>query len=196
MSDERQSSGVGKWLAGIIAAIIVGVSVPIILSLVNPEPGPDPPTKATSTSGDGESQDESTPAEAIAGSWSLATWREAPSDVTIGMEPMSGSLEASEDGSLTWTLDIDDLYWDDSGQPQASVTCDGQISLDATVSGSVADEANYSSNMVSASRSIAEAFCGGGVGAEDSSFAAAYSPDTDATTLEMSNSLGTFTWQR
>lgn len=137
-----------------------------------------------------------TPAEAIAGEWVLVSWREAPSDVTLGMEPTGGSLQASDDGAMDWTLDIDDLYWDDSGQPQPSVTCRGRISLSGQISASVANEANYSSNMVSLRNDIAEAFCGGGVGAGDYPFSADYSPESSATTLEMSNSLGTFTWKR
>jgi len=89
-----------------------------------------------------------------------------------------------------------DLYWDDSGAPQAAVTCEGQISLDSRVSGATAIEADFTPNMNSARDGIAAAFCGGGVGVADHPFAASYAPESDATTLEMANDLGTFTWQR
>lgn len=191
---EQGSSGVGKWLAGILAAIIAGVAIAVIRDRIIDDEGG---TGGSSTGGaTATTSEQPTPAEAVAGDWSLASWQEAPSDVTLGMQPTKGSLVATDDGAVSWTVDIDDLYWDDSGEPQASVTCEGRISLDSRITSAVANETDYTSNMRSASDGIAAAFCGGGVGVGDHPYDMTYSPSSEAATLEMSNDLGTFTWRR
>ncbi len=204
-ADSQQSrrgglAGFFGTLPGLITAIAMLITALVTAGIIAVNTG-DGDSTADGASGSADNgttttSEAPTPAEAIAGEWLLVSWREAPSDVTLGMEPMAGSLQATDDGAMNWTLDIDDLFRDDSGQPQASVTCSGQISLNAQVSSAVASEADYSSNMVSLRNDIAESFCGGGVGAGNDPFSASYSPDSSATTLEMSNSLGTFTWQR
>ena len=202
-SEQSRRGGLAGFfgtLPGLITAIAMLITALVAAGIIAVNTG-DGDSTADEASGSADNgtpttSEAPTPAEAIAGEWSLVSWREAPSDVTLGMEPLAGSLQATDAGAMSWTLDIDDLYWDDSGQPQASVTCSGQISLDAQISASVTSEADYSSNMLSLRNDIAESFCGGGVGAGDNPFSASYSPESSATTLEVSNSLGTFTWQR
>jgi hypothetical protein len=192
---EQGSSSVGKWIAGILAAIIAGVAVAVIRDrLLDDQDGNGGSSGGGATATTASEQP--TPAEAVAGNWSLVSWQEAPSDVTLGMQPIAGSLVATDDGAVSWTVDIDDLYWDDSGEPQAAVTCEGRISLDSRITSAVTNEADYTSNMLSASDGIAAAFCGGGIGAGDHPYDMTYSPESDAATLEMSNDLGTFTWGR
>jgi len=92
----------GKWLAGIVAAVIAGLVVAWFIGDWPAGNGGEP-----ETGGNGSPMGEQTPAEAIAGDWSLVSWREAPSDITLGMEPTAGSLEAGSGGGLTWTLEIE-----------------------------------------------------------------------------------------
>ena len=76
----------------------------------------------------------------------------------------------------------------------AVFTTDGEVYFQPGPNDS--NEADHTSNMLSASDGIAAAFCGGGIGAGDHPYGMTYSPESDAATLEMSNDLGTFTWGR
>lgn len=188
-----ENKGIGGWGAGIVATVVAGVAVALIVNALTgdggngdssePDPvGTTPPVPATRV-------------EALAGDWTFEGWDERPSDITLGMEPISGTLQVTEDGMATWIVDIDDLFWEDSG-PQSAVTCSGRIPIVGDLEASVTHTHNYTSNMMSARDGIAAAFCGGGVSAGNHPFVMTYAPASDPTRLEMANDLGRFTWRR
>jgi hypothetical protein len=111
------------------------------------------------------------------------------------MAPVGGELQVAEDGTATWRLQIDDLYWEEVGPP-AFVTCSGRIPLEGDLQASLTGEEDYTSNMASGRNSIAASFCGGGISAGDHPFTITYAPGSAPTRLEMENEFGRFNWQR
>lgn len=191
MSDNR---GLGRWIAGILAAVISGVILAIVLGQFPSESRND-----TAANGEPDTTDTqaspSTRIEDLNGDWTLVSWDEVQSAITLGVAPTAGALTVFEDGAVTWSLDIDDLFSNDAG-PQAVVTCSGRLPLHGDLESSVADEAGYTANLRSISRMIATALCGGGIGAANSAFTIAYAPTSSPTRLEMANENGRFAWQR
>lgn len=194
-----EGHSVGRWIAGIMATVIAGVSVAVIVDWIRERDngGGSSTSGGTASTASPKGQVEQQNAvEAITGDWQLSWWKEADNPVTLGMEPSSGTMQVSRDGAVRWVLEIDDLYWDDSGLPQAAVTCIGVVSLDGILQGQVSDMKDYTSNMTSAQADISAAFCGGDVGPDDHPFEVQHEPPSNATALQMTNDLGQFSWQR
>lgn len=186
-----ESGGLGKWIAGILAAVIASVAAfAINQQVVKPKPTPVPTQSSSDSAGS------QTPGQALAGQWTLDWWSEADTSTTLGMNPTSGELTVVDDGRATWSLTIDDRYDVDTDQQQSSVACSGEIPISGAMEGRVTGTVNYTANMDSLQRDIAAAFCGGGVGVEAHPFTVTYQPASEANSMEMANDLGRFRWSR
>lgn len=214
------------WVAGLLATVVAGVVVAVVVDeyrrsraasdapdagqVSQPEdrgdgdvdldadsgtePGTEPGT-GTATD-DTDSEPPATRIEALAGDWVLLSWQEAGGPVTLGMEPISGTMTVADDGTMRWVLPVDDLFSDDSGLPQAAVTCEGVLPLTGDLRATLRDEKDYTRNMASLRTDIAAAFCGGSVTEPDHPFAVELAPPDAPTTLQLANDLGTFVWRR
>ena len=174
----------GKWLAGIAAAIIASV----VAWYLTREP-PAPPEKSF--------------IESVAGNYTLVSWRPAQKPVVMGVSVREGTLNIDLGGSADWDLGI----WDSAARPQpptlapSRIKCGGQVDssrqLRWTPGGGRNEAINWERGIDSVHDMVNLAFCGGTSPGQSAPFNLIVDQRSNGQMfLEMSNSEGAFNWQK
>ncbi len=176
-----------KWVGGIVASVVAGVSVWYLT-----KPPPKPPVPVAKTF-----------AQLLPGNYRLSSWQEAASPITMGVKVKSGTMRISEDGKSDWELQI----WDSAKNPStprgatnSRIKCGGKVSfqtkmLDWTPGGSRNKAVNWERGISSVRDMVWPAFCGGASAGARAPFSLhMVEQGGGRKLLEMTNSKGAFSW--
>jgi len=210
-------NGVGKWIAGVLAAVLSGVVIYWLTTGLSGGDNQHPEGNGqTSTSNQTPNGNQTSPVESpaqelsfldrIKGDWTMQSWTEAGGPVTLYIDVWDGTLTASDNGQVDWQMKLDDKG--ETHTPQAAIKCGGQATLAGGIEGVPGGgrnaEIDWTSDLQSANYSttgedrITRALCGWATIGTRAPFTVTLAgPNTaPATAMEMKNDYGTFRWSR
>jgi hypothetical protein len=214
----------GKWLAGLLAAVLTGVLVywftvgfqqPLDRGQSTVDAG-SPTTPASTPTTPVQTPTTQPPPttrrptlaflDRVKGKWSLQSWTEAGGPTTLGIEVLRGTLVISDRAQADWQMDIQQVNRPTT--PQPSIFCGGQVTLSGKIEGVPGGTRNGAKGWTTDLSSIDHAttgegwiwraLCGWAVIGTRAPYSTTIdgSPSVAATRMEMANEYGTLRWVR
>lgn len=208
---------VGKWVAGVVAAVISGVLIYWLTTgwfggdaadrtLPSPTNQSTNGNHATSPGTTTQPPSELSFLERVKGDWAMQSWTEAGGPVTLYIDVWDGTLTVTDQGMVDWQMKLDDKG--EKHTPQPAIKCGGQTTLGGGIEGVPGGgrnaEINWTSDLQSANYSttgedrITRALCGWATIGTRAPFTVTLAGPNSApaAAMEMTNQYGTFRWTR